>query len=63
MADLSKTLDEIAKYLRHKNMLFCLKEIHEMGFMDDIKYRDCMRDIVKQEGYICNQGFWTKGIN
>lgn len=63
MTDPSKRLDDIANYLKHRNMLFCLKEMHEMGFMDDIKYRDCMRDILSKEGYICTQGFWTKGIS
>lgn len=57
-----EAIDELTRAMKTQNYLNCLKELHNMLFIDDIEYKDRMRSVLKANGMICNEKFWDRGI-
>lgn len=60
--DQIEAFEELNRSLRYRNYLFCLKEIHDMGFIDDIEYKDYMKTALSNQHFKCTEKFWNRGI-
>lgn len=58
-----EAIRDLNRTIKTQNYLNCLRELHNMLFIDDIEYKDRMKSVLEANGMICKEKFWDRGIS